>query len=109
MTRREPEWDDAQRAWMLALAHYEAGLCHRCGHHLADTTDPDTEPDNRDASRMWVVEQPPVECYSCRVLVQAERWWGEKIKDTKQPPEAYIHSSQLVTRPRRRKKPTGTG
>lgn len=38
---REAEWDDVQRANMLALADYEADLCD-CGFpsHLADT-DPD--------------------------------------------------------------------
>jgi hypothetical protein len=38
---REPEWDDQQRANMLALAEYEAGIC-ACGlpKDLADA-DPD--------------------------------------------------------------------
>ncbi len=31
VTRREPEWDDQQQGWMLALQHYRNGLCPSCG------------------------------------------------------------------------------
>ena len=37
VTETEPEWDDRERAKLLALATYEAGLCE-CGWHK-DLTD----------------------------------------------------------------------
>lgn len=37
---REPEWDDAERDRMLALAVYEAGVC-TCGYHVSLTSDLD--------------------------------------------------------------------
>lgn len=30
-TVNEPEWDDTERDWMLALADYEESLCPGCG------------------------------------------------------------------------------
>lgn len=30
-TTTEPEWDDEQAGWMLALGMYRAGLCPSCG------------------------------------------------------------------------------
>lgn len=45
---REPEWDDQQRANMLALADYEADLCD-CGFPTAVAdTDPDLQVKYRD-------------------------------------------------------------
>jgi hypothetical protein len=35
-----PEWDDAERAKMAALAEWEAGI-GPCGHHHAETVDPE--------------------------------------------------------------------
>jgi hypothetical protein len=43
MTTREPEWDDAERDWMLALAQYEASLCPNCGRPISVCTDPANE------------------------------------------------------------------
>jgi hypothetical protein len=39
----EPEWDDAQQGWMLALAVYEDGLCPLCGRPRRICSDPDGE------------------------------------------------------------------
>lgn len=39
MVTREPEWDDEQRAGLLALAEFEAGVCS-CGFHRSLTMDP---------------------------------------------------------------------
>lgn len=36
----EPEWDDTERAWMLALAEYERGLCPSCGLPAEECQDP---------------------------------------------------------------------
>lgn len=83
---------------MLALDHYEAALCRKCGHSLGDTTDPDTDPDNPASSRRWVAEVP-AECYCCKVLARSER----KIADddnNRIPTEALIHTAVLAHRPR---------
>ena len=42
-SRPEPEWDEQERAWMYALADYEATLCPACGRPLDVCTAEDTE------------------------------------------------------------------
>lgn len=42
-TVTEPEWDDKNRAWSIALVEYEHGLCGSCNNPLAITTDPGME------------------------------------------------------------------
>lgn len=43
ITTREPEWDEQERAWMLALADYESRICPLCGRPLSVCTDPANE------------------------------------------------------------------
>lgn len=62
MVTREAEWDDDERAWMLALAEREAAECRRCGGDLNETTDYG----NR------YVPQPPLVCMRCLALHQAD-------------------------------------
>lgn len=76
-TVTEPEWDRRERSLMLALNHYEAGLCRRCGQHLAHAMDPNTDPDNPEASQRWIADGPD-ECHSCKSLVRAERQLGDE-------------------------------
>ena len=59
-TVSEPLWDDDARAWVLALAEYEASKCPGCNGWLAETTDPDNE-------RLYESE-PPVRCFRCTAL-----------------------------------------
>jgi hypothetical protein len=59
---REPEWDDHQRARMLALSLYEAGV-HVCGWHLSLTTDPEIN---------FGIEDEP-ECQVCAATAQLGR------------------------------------
>lgn len=105
MTRREPEWDDKQRLWMLALAFYEAGLCQRCGHHLEDSTDPNS---------VWVADDP-TECFSCSTLARADRAWTKRTEKDPNPipAQAMIHTVRRVPKPSRtpgnRKRGRGTG
>lgn len=51
---REVEWDDESRDDMLALAHYEAGICE-CGFHSSLTSDP---------SNFFTIEQS--RCLVCK-------------------------------------------
>lgn len=43
VTRREVEWDDDQRAMMLAYQAHMADTCSGCGNTLTETTDPAAE------------------------------------------------------------------
>lgn len=93
VTRREVEWDDAQRLWMLALSHYEASLCRKCGHDLHDTMDPDTN-GGMAATRTWVADEP-AECLCCVVLAKKEHEKADD-KDNKVPLEAFVYTARLV-------------
>lgn len=42
-SRPEVEWDETERAWMLALDEYEAGLCPMCGLPSELCQDPSAE------------------------------------------------------------------
>lgn len=99
-TRRESPWNSRERGWMLALDWHEGGLCRKCGHSLAETTDPNNDPDNPRAPRMYVAEQP-VECLHCKVLAKSEQKWSKQDPD--QAPY-LIHTAVLVDRPARRRK-----
>lgn len=61
---REPEWDEDERAWMLALATREAAECRRCGGDLVETTDHEH---NR------YVPDKPIVCLRCLALHQSEK------------------------------------
>ena len=39
----ESEWDDTERAWMLALHVYNTDRCQGCGGRWSETTDPENE------------------------------------------------------------------
>lgn len=39
----EPEFNELDRGWMLALARYRSERCPGCGGSLAETTNPDNE------------------------------------------------------------------
>lgn len=42
-SRPEPEWDETEQAWMLALGLYRETRCPGCGGNLAVTTKPEYE------------------------------------------------------------------
>lgn len=37
-SKPEPEWDEVEQNWMLALAEYEAALCPSCGGPITECT-----------------------------------------------------------------------
>lgn len=43
VTSTEPEWDEQERAWALALAAFEDSLCPLCGRPLAICSAPEAE------------------------------------------------------------------
>lgn len=69
ITTTEPEWDEEERAWVLALLDYEADQCRGCGGQLSETTDPDTE-------GKWKV-QLPVRCHKCTALAEHQQAYAE--------------------------------
>lgn len=99
ITVTEQEWTDQERAWMLALHHYEMTLCRRCHTPLAESTDPDNDPDNMQASHHYQVDGPD-ECHSCKVLIRAEKEWQTKRPDDA---AAFLYSTVLVPNTRRRR------
>jgi hypothetical protein len=67
VTRREPEWDDEQRASMLALHAYQSSLCGGCGGWLPDTTGDETD--------VSYVATDPVRCLRCTAIsIQAKEY-----------------------------------
>lgn len=63
MTRREPEWDDQQRAWALALGHYRRLVHEPCGGYLPDTADP--------AAEGAYTAELPIRCHLCTERLRA--------------------------------------
>jgi hypothetical protein len=82
-TTREPEWDDQQRGWMLALAHYRASHCPDCHGELRHTL---TVED-------WDVD-PPIRCHRCTAIAEAAT---RHAKDHK-----HLHALRWTASPRRR-------
>lgn len=69
MTRREPEFNEEDRAWFLALAEYRALTCGGCGGWLPDTTEHMASHYNADPE--------PYACGSCLALGIAQRAYAE--------------------------------
>jgi hypothetical protein len=77
----EPEWDDQQQGWMLALAALEDGLCPICGRPKRICSDPDSE-------GRWQVPAP-TRCHATTALVIARQQY------LKQPQaEALLFTAQ---------------
>jgi hypothetical protein len=64
-TTVEPEWDDDERNWMLALADLEAQSCSGCNGWLPDTTG--IEKDGAFEA------PPPRRCHRCNALAERRR------------------------------------
>lgn len=68
----DPDWTDDDRDLALALLAYEAGLCHGCGHPLAETTDPNAEE---------TYQGDLVRCHRCTAAEQV----AEQYRENPQP------------------------
>lgn len=85
MTRREPEWDDEQRASLLALHAYQTSLCTGCGGWLPETTG--------DESAADYVATDPVRCLRCTAIsVQAKNY------SEQDHPEALLYPTERHVR-----------
>lgn len=76
VTQVEPEWDDDERGWMLALNALRKGTCEGCGHPLIESMDP--------ANQFRYRVDAPSRCHACTALSIA-------YEDTKK----YKHPSAL--------------
>jgi hypothetical protein len=68
-SRPEPEWDEEQQGWMLALAQCERLTCEGCGGWLPDTTEHMASHYNPDPA--------PYACGSCLALGAVQRAYAE--------------------------------
>lgn len=64
VTTREPEWDEDERAWALALLELEADACPGCGMPMSDTTATDSEGK--------YATPPPTRCHACTSIAVAQ-------------------------------------
>lgn len=85
-SRSEVEWDDTERAWMLALErHRREALCEcGCGFPRAVSQDPATE--------FAVQVPPPLRCHIRTALVEAQ-----KGADDRPTPEGLLWSAHVAT------------
>lgn len=84
----EVEWDEDERAWMLALGAYRSGLCPVCGGPSDECQSPETLEEAR--SGRFVVEQS-----TCLRTVQLRKEM-DRIAESATVPEAAV----LMTRRR---------
>lgn len=104
VTTRESEWDEQEQAWMLALAVYEAGLCHRCQGELDETASAALDPNNRDGTHIYK-PRPPTRCHRCTALMDSDKTYHAVDKEghyITPHPQALIHHVEKIARPRRR-------
>ncbi|HTI26189.1 MAG TPA: hypothetical protein VL652_34690 [Kutzneria sp.] len=69
----EIEWDEQERAWMLALALYRERTCDGCGRDLAETTEHDAE-----AYRV----SPPHRCGACTAIEISQDAYADAYKSS---------------------------
>ncbi len=84
MTVVEPEWDDDERGWMLALGALRKDTCPGCGHPLTESTDPVNE------GRYRV--DPPTRCHACTALQTA---YADAEKKKHRHPQALRFGAHL--------------
>lgn len=63
VTEREAEWDEQERAWMLAWSYYTASVHEPCGTYLPDATGPQAEGAFK--------AKLPVRCHVCTTRFEA--------------------------------------
>lgn len=69
----EPEWDDTEREWMLALDDYESTLCPSCGMPIDQCSTPDAE---------FRIHADAHICWATAHQQAAARQWREEHPDS---------------------------
>lgn len=88
---QEAEWDEAERATMLAYAALMEDTCAGCGQPLSESTDPANAGDP-DSLAHYVVP-PPRRCHSCTAVHEAFGAYRESPH-----PQALRFHSELIDR-----------
>lgn len=65
----EPEWDEQQQGWMLALAHLEGDVCPGCSGWISETT----AQDQWGRAQFAYEVARPTRCNRCTALSQAQK------------------------------------
>lgn len=93
-------WTEKDVVLAGALTVYEDGLCRSCGHPLEECTAAEADPDNRSGTHRYEAG-PPVRCWACTALAQAEEKFRRPAGDTRPPdhPDALHWSSARLERP----------
>ncbi|WP_088320296.1 hypothetical protein [Kineosporia sp. R_H_3] len=60
-------WPEHDYSTAVALTLYEDGLCHGCGHPLAETTSLDADPNAQDRTHHYVAPIP-TRCHACTAI-----------------------------------------
>ena len=63
VTEQEPEWDETERGWMVALTAYRMSVHDQCGTYLPDSTGPAAEGAYR--------AKLPIRCHACTARMDA--------------------------------------
>lgn len=87
----EPEWDETQRAWLLALSAYEADTCQGCRGQLSETTGQDDE-----GRPVRYQVDDPHRCRQCTALAVAQRE-AQKAERPDEPASALLYSAHRLT------------
>lgn len=96
----ESEWDDDQRALMIALQLYRDSLCPSCGLPLEETRDPLHDRDNPEATHVYVVTGHR-RCHACTALMASDEEFRNPTGDgmaAPNQPGAVAHLVELVPR-----------
>jgi hypothetical protein len=85
ITVTEPEYDEHDRAWMLALSAYRAAHCPHCGGALHETTDPANE---------FAYHADSIRCFKCTALAKS----ADALTKGPMPaqhPQAVLHRAEF--------------
>jgi hypothetical protein len=74
----EPEWDEQEQGWMLALRMYRLSLCPACTGDLNVTTAAENE------ERFHRL--PPLQCFRCLEFARSHDEWSDE-----KHPLTYLH------------------
>jgi hypothetical protein len=85
----EPEWDEVEQGWMLALSLYRDRRCPGCGGDIDVTTNPENEEQYR--------HELPLQCFRCVAFAQAHKAYDDQLY-----PMSLIHL--VRQRPKRKRR-----
>lgn len=85
VTRRDPEWTEQDRAWVLALTYWRDTRCPLCGGDIQDCTAPDED--------LVVNVPPPRRCKATDALLDKQKQYESSPK-----PRALLWRTEVERR-----------